>query len=286
MIELFEQNERKADRQSSKGNQLKWENDGIWYKADCTGYEGLAEYMVSHLLEKSSLEKNEFVQYDYEQIKYKSVFYNGVKSRNFLYDYWQIITLERLFQNFFQKSLYEAVWHIQSSVKERFEFLVTQVERITGLKDFEIIPILSRQIPLKMFRQVSNDQNQAETNQCSGTFRYKLVQDIVSNNTKNTSRSVNMLLKHIRNVAGQQITQDSTTYTCDQSHKCEQQKLICMQETDGCFHTEDGESSQSEGIGQKQKVVIHDIRAACDFFGNGISGVEFPTDENYKRCNR
>ena len=44
MIELFEQNERKADRQSSKGNQLKWENNGIWYKADCTGYEGLASH--------------------------------------------------------------------------------------------------------------------------------------------------------------------------------------------------------------------------------------------------
>ena len=26
--------------QSSKGNQLKWENAGIWYKADYTGYEG------------------------------------------------------------------------------------------------------------------------------------------------------------------------------------------------------------------------------------------------------
>ena len=32
MIELFEQNERKADRQSSKGNQLKWENNGICTK--------------------------------------------------------------------------------------------------------------------------------------------------------------------------------------------------------------------------------------------------------------
>ena len=38
MIELFEQNERMQDRQSSKGNQLKWENAGIWYKADYTGY--------------------------------------------------------------------------------------------------------------------------------------------------------------------------------------------------------------------------------------------------------
>lgn len=43
MIELFEQNERRIDRQSSKGNQLKWENEGIWYKADQTGYEGLAD---------------------------------------------------------------------------------------------------------------------------------------------------------------------------------------------------------------------------------------------------
>ena len=55
MIELFEQNERMQDRQSSKGNQLKWENAGIWYKADYTGYEGLAEYMISHLLIKSTL---------------------------------------------------------------------------------------------------------------------------------------------------------------------------------------------------------------------------------------
>ena len=53
MIELFEQNERMQNRQSSKGNQLKWENEGIWYKADYTGYEGLAEYVISHLLIRS-----------------------------------------------------------------------------------------------------------------------------------------------------------------------------------------------------------------------------------------
>ena len=112
MIELFEQNERKADRQSSKGNQLKWENNGIWYKADCTGYEGLAEYMISHLLKFSSLQKDEFVLYDYERIKYKNIFYNGVKSNNFLYDDWQIITLERLFHNFFH-GFFTALYIIQ-----------------------------------------------------------------------------------------------------------------------------------------------------------------------------
>ena len=47
MVELFEQNIRTNTRQSSKGNQLKWENEGIWYKADYTGYEGLAEYVLS-----------------------------------------------------------------------------------------------------------------------------------------------------------------------------------------------------------------------------------------------
>lgn len=120
MIELFEQNERKADRQSSKGNQLKWENNGIWYKADCTGYEGLAEYMISHLLKFSSLQKDEFVLYDYERIKYKNIFYNGVKSNNFLYDDWQIITLERLFHNFSRRvcmrlyGIYNLRWKIGS----------------------------------------------------------------------------------------------------------------------------------------------------------------------------
>lgn len=84
MIELFEQNIRTNDRQSSKGNQLKWENTGTWYKADYTGYEGLAEYMISHLLKKSTLAENEFVCYDLEKIKYGSVIYNGVKSKNFL----------------------------------------------------------------------------------------------------------------------------------------------------------------------------------------------------------
>ena len=47
MVELFEDNVKLFDRHSSKGNQLKWEKDGIWYKADYTGYEGFAEYVIS-----------------------------------------------------------------------------------------------------------------------------------------------------------------------------------------------------------------------------------------------
>ncbi|MEE1032629.1 MAG: hypothetical protein U0L12_10900 [Ruminococcus sp.] len=137
VVELFEQDVRKNDRQSSKGNQLKWENHGIWYKADCTGYEGLAEYMISHLLQKSTLLQEEYVLYDLEQMKYKSNTYIGVKSENFLREGWQLITLERLFNSFFGESLYKSIYKI-GDYEKRLRFLVTQFERITGLKNFGV----------------------------------------------------------------------------------------------------------------------------------------------------
>lgn len=135
MIELFETDMKMDDRQSSKGNQLKWKNHGIWYKADYTGYEGLAEYVISHLLIKSSLSEEEYVLYDPEQIKYKAKIYSGAKSKDFLQTGWQIITLERLFQNFFGRSLYQSIFKIRDH-KERMIFIVNQVERLTGLTEF------------------------------------------------------------------------------------------------------------------------------------------------------
>ena len=135
MVELFEQDVRRNDRQSSKGNQLKWENRGIWYKADYTGYEGLAEYMVSHLLQESTLSQEEFVLYEIEKMKYKEQVYVGVKSETFLQPGWQIITLERLFQNFFGESLYKSIFTITEH-ENRLQFLISQVERMTGLRDF------------------------------------------------------------------------------------------------------------------------------------------------------
>ena len=98
MIELFYTDIKQDNRQSSKGNQLKWETHGIWYKTDYTGYEGLSEYMVSHLLKKSSLKPDEYVLYDPEQIRYKSTVFNGCRSSDFS-DGLQVITLERLFKN-------------------------------------------------------------------------------------------------------------------------------------------------------------------------------------------
>lgn len=135
MIELFDVNRREEQRQSSKGNQQKWLQEGNWYKADYTGYEGLVEYMISHLLKKSSLLENEFVLYDTEILKYNAAKFRGCKSTDFLPEGWNLITLERLFQNRYGQSLYKSIYKIQS-YENRLEFIVNQTIRMTGLEDF------------------------------------------------------------------------------------------------------------------------------------------------------
>lgn len=135
MVELRKQDIKEYSRQSSKGNQLKWNVGNIWYKADYTGYEGLAEYVVSRLLQYSSLKEKEYVLYETEDIHYEYTQFFGCKSYNFLPKGWRLITLERLFQITFQESLNKAIYSITDS-NNRISFLVEQTIRITGLKDF------------------------------------------------------------------------------------------------------------------------------------------------------
>lgn len=136
MIEVFEQDIKDDGRKSSKGNQLKWCTSGYWYKADYLGYEGLAECVVSALLQKSNLTDDEFVIYEPEQIKYKSVIYSGCKSKDFS-NGLRIITLERLFMNQLGKGLNRGIYSIKDH-KERIAYMANQVERVTGLRNFGI----------------------------------------------------------------------------------------------------------------------------------------------------
>lgn len=135
-VELFEYDLQDDGRNSSKGNQLKWKNNDIWYKADYLGYEGLAEYVVSNLLIKSTLRPDEYVIYEPINIKYKSIAYTGCKSKDFTNGF-QITTLERLFKNQFGDGLNKGIYSIADH-KNRLEFIVAQVERVTGIKDFGI----------------------------------------------------------------------------------------------------------------------------------------------------
>jgi hypothetical protein len=137
MIELFDRDKKEFNRKSSKGNQLKWEKDGIWYKADYTGYEGLVEYVVSHLLMKSSLKDSEFVLYNQEQIKYNSQIFNGVSSKDFLNKGEQLITLERLYQNTYGIGLNNIIYSTPDH-EERLNFIASKIQDITGIKDFGV----------------------------------------------------------------------------------------------------------------------------------------------------
>ena len=138
MVELYENDLFQHARPSSKGNQLKWKTkDGLWYKADGNGYEGLAEYIVSTLLSGSDLQAEEFAHYQTEKILYKRTEYCGCVSRNFLAPGEQLFTLERLFRQQYGRSLYEAIFRI-ADVKDRLIFLTEQVEQLTGLSDIGI----------------------------------------------------------------------------------------------------------------------------------------------------
>lgn len=119
---------------TSKGDQRKWEIDGIWYKADYMGYEGLSELLVSSLLQKSTM-KYPFVTYELARIEYNGSFMNACVSRDFRKDGQILIPLEKLFRQYTGESLAVKLAEF-TDVKDRIEFLVQKIEEITQIKEF------------------------------------------------------------------------------------------------------------------------------------------------------
>ncbi len=171
MVEVFERDLQKSVIKSSKGNQLKWNADKKWYKADYTGYEGLSEYIISHLLNSSDLKKDEFIMYDTEKIVYKFNEYNGCVSHTFLKDGWQIITLERLFKDIYGESLTKTIYKI-TGVEQRIEYFVNQIERITGLKGFGIYISKLMTIDALFLNEDRHFHNVAVLTDKKGNFKY------------------------------------------------------------------------------------------------------------------
>ncbi len=118
---------------SSKGNQLKWRQEGYWYKADAFGYEGLAEAMVSALLAHSNV-KN-FVTYKPVNISYKGVTYRGCRSKNFREPQLELVPLERLSRQLTGFGLARELSRI-GEVKHRIEHTVELVENLTDIQGF------------------------------------------------------------------------------------------------------------------------------------------------------
>lgn len=118
---------------SSKGNQLKVRDGQYWYKADYMGYEGLSEYIVSHLLEYSNLKK--FIRYDLIKIQCGERQYNGCRSVHFLENEENLITLEHLYRQYTGRGLSQRLAQIVE-VKDRVKWLAETVQNITGLARF------------------------------------------------------------------------------------------------------------------------------------------------------
>ncbi|KAF0224259.1 MAG: hypothetical protein FD179_1536 [Erysipelotrichaceae bacterium] len=137
MIKLRNEDIKDNTIKSSKGNQMKWFLNNVWYKADYVGYEGFSEYLVSKLVKFSNLKETEFTDYECEEIEYQDNKFAGCKSKNFMPVGWQLITLERLFMNYYGHSLNSGIYSIES-YENRAKFIVDQTIRMTNLKDFGI----------------------------------------------------------------------------------------------------------------------------------------------------
>lgn len=131
---------------SSKGNQLKWKDDGYWYKADFMGYEGLAEVVISNLLETSNC--GEYAVYEPMWIEYRGNRFSGCRSRNFLGEREELITAERLYRQFSGRSFAVELAKIPE-VKGRIHYFVENVAEMTGLREFG--PYLTQALEIDAF---------------------------------------------------------------------------------------------------------------------------------------
>lgn len=138
MIPVIEMNQESiltGSGHSSKGNQLKWEKDGYWYKVDALGYEGLAEVVVSELLKRSDM--TGFVEYEPVFLRYRGRVCRGCRSENFKEEGEEIVTLEKLYRMLTGMSLARELSHI-AETGQRIEHTVRFVENVTGLRDFGV----------------------------------------------------------------------------------------------------------------------------------------------------
>lgn len=132
-IKLSENEIIESANHSSKGNQPKWFVNGVWYKADHMGYEGLAEVVISKLLAKTNIEN--FVSYEPVKIEFGYHNRNGCYSHNFLKKGYELIPLERLHRLYKKIGLSKKLQEFDNA-KDRIKYTVDFVESVTNIKNF------------------------------------------------------------------------------------------------------------------------------------------------------
>ncbi len=127
---------------TSEGTQIKYKKGDYWYKKDNRGKEGLAEYLVSKLLTFSGMEQTDYVLYEQGYI-------NGIpgcRSKNFLGEGEELVTIYRLYYNEFGKDLSQVLAGMDK-MEERIEYVLRFVKESC---DLDIRDYLKKVIMLDM----------------------------------------------------------------------------------------------------------------------------------------
>ena len=112
---------------TSDGTQDKFFKDGLWFKLDRYGGEGIAETVASIILEESGLDSSKFVKYTPCLINGKS----GCYSKNFLNEDESFITFYRLFKNVTGRDLAELC--SKMDYDDAIEYVISFVKQQTNL---------------------------------------------------------------------------------------------------------------------------------------------------------
>lgn len=168
MVTLTQSKQVNMNRNSSKGNQLKWFDNELWYKADYLGYEALAEFVISHLLEQSNVTPH--VLYSLTDINYQGIPYVGCRCADFLAKGQELLTLEKLFRLELGIDLAHTLAPME--LKERILYVVDYVTRLTGLADFGAYLTMLLEIDTFFLNEDRHTNNIAVLKNPDNTFSY------------------------------------------------------------------------------------------------------------------
>lgn len=113
----------------SRGNQAKWCKDGLWYKQDSFGYEGLVEEMTSRFMK--CVQAVDCVQYSSTWIKRKNLEpMRGCVSANFLLADSEYVSIDQLI-NLNAAQIQKNVKH--QSTQYHIAYLLNYLNEVTGI---------------------------------------------------------------------------------------------------------------------------------------------------------
>ncbi len=132
-IELRSADQVLREGHTSKGNQPKWQQGNLWYKADHMGYEALAEVLASEMLKRSTA--TDFIVYEPVSIELDGKPTAGCVSRNFRADHEVLVPLERLHRMYAGRGLAKTLAGMETA-EARLRYTVDFVVDTTHLDGF------------------------------------------------------------------------------------------------------------------------------------------------------